>query len=171
MGRRKVVSLKLLKENKILFTSHSIGEEALYSLRIFHAEKSVSFIYEKPVYFYTIREGSQSGLRIDDPWGDVARCLKEYLLGQGIYHIFGNTVNAFAMVALVVSLDRINQMYEGREKKQRMKERLIQFHNLYDKSIGIEYRNMSYKAKIFAPLLLHDVYWPVMLASQIRKRA
>ncbi len=170
-GVRKVVSLKLLRENRITFTSHSIGEEALYSFRILHAAGSISFIEEKPVYYYVIHENSQSGLRIADPWGDVAKCLKEYILEQGMYDKFGDTLNAFGLAALVVSLDRINQMFEGREKKQRAEERMIQFHDFYDKSFGIDYRNMSYKAKVFTPFLLHDIYWPVMLASKLRKRA
>ena len=61
-GVRKAVRLKLLKENNISFTSHDIGEEALYSFQALHAAENVSFLDEKPVYFYVNHDNSQSKL-------------------------------------------------------------------------------------------------------------
>ena len=48
---------------------------------------------------------------MDDPWGTVVDEMKEYLIINGLYDEYANTLNAFNLTATVVSLDRIQQMY------------------------------------------------------------
>ena len=131
---RKAVSLKLLRDNNIGFTSHSVGEEALYSFRVLHAAASMSFIDKKPVYFYVNHEGSQSKLRIADPLGEVVSCLRNYLLEQGLYRKYADTVNAFNLTSTLISLDRIEWMYTGERKRNEVADRM-RFFELQSKAL------------------------------------
>ena len=168
-GVRKAVSLKLLRDNNIGFTSHSVGEEALYSFRVLHAAASMSFIDKKPVYFYVNHEGSQSKLRIADPLGEVVSCLRNYLLEQGLYRIYADTVNAFNLSSTLISLDRIEWMYTGERKRNEVADRMRFFAESYDNSADMDYESLSYKAKLFAPFLQKGICRPVLIASRVRK--
>lgn len=167
-GVRKCVKTELLKKNHITYTAHSIGEEALYSFRIMLAANSVSFIDEKPVYFYVNHENSQSKLKMDDPWGQIVECLRDYFIENKLYQYYANTLNAFNLTATVVSLDRIEQMYEGHEKQKKAKARIKKCLKLYDRSAGIDYGSMSRKAKVFVPFVLREKYEVVLWASKLR---
>ncbi len=168
-GVRKAVRLSLLRDNNIRFTSHVMGEEALYSFRILYAAERIDFIDEKPVYFYVNHAYSQSKIQMIDPWGQVVKNMKEYLEEAGLYREFADSFNAFNLTATVVSLDRIAQMYKGKERKKYAEDRILQFQSLNDTSKGIDYHNMSYKAKFFIPFLLKEIYLPVMICSRIKK--
>lgn len=168
-GVRKAVKLELLTEYNIRFTSHSIGEEALYSFCVLYAAETIGFIDEKPVYFYVNHDNSQSKIQMADPWGEVALHLKDYLKEQNIYQKYADTMNAFLFTALVVSLDKIDQIYKGSKKIEVVKERLMNFYKVYDKNVGIDRKSMSYKAKIFVPFLKHGIYWPVLLVSRLKR--
>lgn len=167
-GVRKAVSLKLLRENNIVFTSHSVGEEALYSFRVLYAANSVGFIDEKAVYFYVIHENSQSSQKIIDPLGSVVDEMKNFLLKQNLYETYADTVNSFNMTATIISLDRIGQFYKGADKRNKMNIRVKQFKDSYDYSYGIDYKGLSYKAKIFVPFVKNGVYWPVFVVGKFR---
>lgn len=167
-GVRKAVRRELLKRDHISYTSHTVGEEALYSFRILKEAKTVGFI-EKPVYFYVNHENSQSKTVMDDPWGPVVDEMKEYLIINGLYDEYANTLNAFNLTATVVSLDRIQQMYRGTIKKEKASERLNQFRNVYDKKAKIDNSNMMNKAKIFEWSILCNMYRPVFFFSAIKK--
>jgi glycosyltransferase involved in cell wall biosynthesis len=167
-GVRKAVSLRLLKENNIEYTLHSIGEEALYSFRILYAADRIGFLDEKPVYFYVNHEGSQSKIKSSDPWGGAVECLKEYLQENGLYEKFADTLNAFRATAAVVSLDRIARLYKGETCRKNAKVRICRFHMLYDKERGIDLDSMSYKAKIFVPFLMKGQYRLIFLCSWLK---
>lgn len=167
-GVRKAVSATLLKKNKINFTLHSIGEEALYSFRVLYAANTIGFIKEKALYFYVNHSNSQSKLAMDDPWGGIVNCLRDYFIQQDLYEKFADTLNAFNVTATVVSLDRINRMYHGEQKRLIAINRMDRFKRLYDRHANLDYPNMSYKAKIFTPFLLNGYYWPVMICSSLK---
>lgn len=57
---------------------------------------------------------------MDDPWGPVVDEMKEYLIINGLYDEYANTLNAFNLTATVVSLDRIQQMYRGTIKRKKL---------------------------------------------------
>lgn len=167
-GVRKAISLELLRKNNIKFTEHNVGEEALYSFKAVHAAKSIGFITEKPVYFYVNHEGSQSKTRTSDPWGPVVECLKEYLEQMGLYKEYANTLNAFNFTATLVSLDKIEQMYNGKKKKEISRKRMDKFRTIYDKTAGIDYKSMSLKAKLFLPFIKQGILWPIFVCSRLR---
>lgn len=167
-GVRKAVRLSLLKENNIEYTSHKIGEEALYSFRVLYIAKSIAFISEKPVYYYVNHENSQSKLKVSDPWGKVVESLKKYLKEENLYEKFSETINAFNITALVISLDRIEKMYKGNKKKDIINERIRYFNKIYDNTVGIDKKNMDIKAKIFIPFIMRKKYFVILLCSKIK---
>lgn len=167
-GVRKAVSLKLLKENQIKYTAHSIGEEALYSFRILYAASTIEFIDKKAVYYYVNHENSQSKLKIADPWGEVVECVKRHIEEMGIYDEFANTLNAFNITATVVSFDKIQQMYKGSERNRIASNRIFKFNQNYDKNYGIDKKNMSFKARIFIPCIKRGLYSPIFLCSSLK---
>lgn len=166
---RKAVRLSLIKENQIYFTEHCIGEETLYSFQLLNATSKIGFIKNKPVYYYINHDESLSKTKMEDPWGSVVLAVKKYLKEKELYEKFADTINAFNISATVVSLDRINQQYKGRKKKEKAIARIEEFYNLYDRNAGIDYKNLSYKAKIFVPFILKKNYFPVFLCSKIRQ--
>ena len=167
-GVRKAVRSEILKQYQIEFTSHCIGEEALYSFKVLDVAKTIGFIDTKFLYYYVNHANSQSKLITSDPWGDIVVYLKDYLSKRGIYHKYGDTLNALNMTATIISIDRISHMYHGQQIPVEVAARLDKFFTLYDRSTGMDYKNMSYKAKLFAPFLLNGSYWPVIACSKLR---
>ncbi|MGO0051689.1 glycosyltransferase family 2 protein [Streptococcus suis] len=169
-GVRKAVSLKLLKDNNIKYTSHTIGEEALYSFRILYVSKKIGFLDEKPVYFYVNHEDSLSRSKTLDPWGAVAETMSEYLKENGLYREYADTVNAFRCTAVVVSFDKITQFVTKPELQIRIKERMSKYRQCYDTSAGIDLESMSYKAKLFVPFIKLGIIFPVVWCSKLRRK-
>lgn len=168
-GVRKCVKLKLLRDNKIKYTSHSIGEEALYSFRILQCAKNIDFIDEQPVYFYVNHEKSQSKLQVIDPWGPVVENLYGYLLSNNLYEKYSNTLNSFNITATVIALDKIGQMNKIVNKDIYAKERLKKFQRFYNKHAGIDWINTSFKANIFIPFIILGIYKPIFWGRKIIK--
>ncbi|MCG4808450.1 hypothetical protein L0P46_11310, partial [Collinsella aerofaciens] len=73
---------------------------------------------------YVNHENSQSKLRAIDPLGNVVMFLREYLQQQNLYLKFADTVNAFNLTATIISLDRIAQMYKGKEMVHKAEDRI-----------------------------------------------
>lgn len=167
-GVRKAVRLTLLKDNKIEYTSHCVGEEALYSFRVLYSAKRVAFLDEKPVYYYVNHENSQSKTVMEDPWGGVVHTIQGYLKESQVYDEYADTLNAFSATATVVSLDRIAKLYKGPERRDHAKKRVDQFLEEYDRKEQIDKSSMSLKAKVFVPFLLRGLYHPVILCSKLR---
>lgn len=102
-GVRKCVKLQLIRDNRIKYSNHKIGEEAIYSYLVLREAQSIGFI-DTPVYHYLQHGESLSNSVVEDPWGPVAIALKEKVIEKGDYHQYGNTVNAFIETSAVVSL-------------------------------------------------------------------
>lgn len=167
-GVRKAVKAELIKTNEILYTSHSIGEEALFSFRVLQYAKSVTFLDDKPVYYYVNHAGSQSKQMSDDPWGGVVDTIREYLLTNNIYPMYADTLNAFNVVATVISIDRISNMYSGTAMKIKAKDRIEKFTSVFDATYGIDYTNIMTKSRLFAKQLSKGRYWMIYVASKVR---
>lgn len=168
-GVRKAVRKSILTDNNIHYTDHKVGEEALYSFRVVYAAESVAFLDEKPVYYYVNHEGSQSKTVMEDPWGEVVTTIANYLKTNGLYKDFADTVNAFAITAMVVSIDKINILYKKNTKKKLLKNRIEKFKRDYDYSANTDLNSMSVKAKIFVPFIKRGLIWPVVISSNLKK--
>ncbi len=168
-GVRKAVSMDLLKAHHIMYSDLEIGEESLYGFRLFEAAQSIDFIDEKPVYTYVNHEGSQSKLPVADPWGEAVKELKQYLTEDtGRLETFADTFNALNVVATIVSMDRITQLYQGKEQKERIADRMKEYQALTIPSFGIDKRSMMGKARILLPFLKAGMTGPIVFCSKLR---
>ena len=168
-GVRKAVRLKLIKEGNIKYSSLSNGEENLYSYQVLRSASSYSFIKEKPVYFYVNHLGSQSKLINDDPYEKVRIAIKDYIQGEGEYKIYANTINALNVMSTIISIDRITQMFQGKDRIHRLRDRVSQFHSSIDNTYPIDKRNLPKKASIFIPLLQKGIFLPIMWCSLLKR--
>lgn len=168
-GWRKAVRRKVLIENDIQFTNHQNGEEALYSMRLLLASKKISFLDECPVYFYVNREGSQSKIKIDDPWGGVVDVVRDYLISQSLIKKYGDTVNAFSITATIISIDRIvNNHTDKNEIKRLVNNRVSYYRNTEIQNSGIDFKSLDYKALLMYPFLKINFLYPLAFISKVR---
>ena len=167
-GVRKVVKRSIINKNNIQYTSHKIGEEAIFSYKVLYYANTISFI-PTPVYSYIQRPDSQSHLSLDDPWGDVALELKNVIKAGGIYDFYANTINAFLLTAAAVSADKLAQKYTYNDYLAKIKARMQLYDKLVDKNHSIDYVHMSNKARLLSLFLLNKCYLLVWLMSKIKQ--
>lgn len=167
-GVRKVVRAKFLKEFNILYSTLSIGEENLYSFKLLYFSKSYTFLDSMPVYFYIDHLDSQSKLIDKDPYMPVYKILLDYINSTDNYDHFANTLNALNIEATVISIDRITQMFKGKERKKELKLRMQLFIDCFDKKQSIDKKSLMFKAKIFIPFLKARIVWPIVFCSKLR---
>ena len=167
-GVRKSVKSELLTKNKVEFSEHKVGEEAIYSFLLMHYAKSFSFI-KGSVYDYVNHAGSQSDTLDNDPWGGVAIALKEKVMQMGLYDKYADTINAFIATATIVSLDKMTRNYTGTEYQRRAKERVRRFQTEIDRNYPVDLGHMSVKAKILYPFVVSGCIVPIYVASRINR--
>lgn len=167
-GVRKAVKKYLLLENKIGFSKHKIGEEAIYSFLILWNAESFSFI-NGSVYDYVNREGSQSDFQMDDPWGEVALALKKKIVEMDLYTKYANTINAFIITAAIVSLDKMALKYEYRAYRKLAKERIRNLRKNIDLQHSIDFYSLDKKAIALYPFLKMGWITPVYIISRLRR--
>ena len=167
-GVRKAVKSELLLKNKIKFTEHKVGEEAIYSFLLMYHAESISFI-KGSVYEYVNRGGSQSDTIDDDPLIVVAYALKEKILQMGLYGYYANTINAFIVTAAIISLDRMAGIYEWSEYKIKAKDRLLKYRQEVDPDKPVDTDHMMGKAKMLYPFLKAGMITPIYFASCVNR--
>lgn len=167
-GVRKTVKTELLLNNKIGFTEHKVGEEAIYSFLLMHYAKSFSFI-KGSVYEYVNRAGSQSDTKDDDPWGRVATALKEKAMQIGVYEQYADTINAFITTATIVSLDKMAGKYTGSKYRKKARERVRRYRCEVDKNFPVDIKHMDTKAKLMYPFLKVGWIMPIHVASCVKR--
>lgn len=155
-------------KNKIRFTEHKVGEEAIYSFLLMHYAKSFSFI-RGSVYEYVNRTGSQSDTKDDDPWGSVATALKGKTMQMGLYEQYADTINAFIATATIVSLDKMAGKYSEAEYRQKAKERVQRYLSEVDKNFPVGIKHMGMKAKLIYPFMKVGWTTPIRVASCMKR--
>lgn len=165
---RKAVKRDLLLDNKIEFSKYKIGEEAIYSFLILWNANTFSFI-NKSVYDYVNRAGSQSDLQMDDPWGEVALALKKKVAEMELYTKYANTVNAFIIMATIVSLDKMSLKYEYRTYRKLAKERIQNLRKNIDLQYSIDFSSLDKKAIILYPFVKMKWIMPIYIISRLRR--
>ncbi len=151
-GWKKAAKTTLIKENNIFYTSHKVGEEALYSFMLLHYARTIGFI-ESYVYFHDLRDDSLSQTVLEDPWGDVAIYLKDNVVKMGLYDIYAETLNSFILTATVISLDKIVQIYDKKSYKIKAVDRLKQYNCQIDKNKKINKKYLTKKVLLMLPLI------------------
>lgn len=133
-----------------------------------HYAESFSFI-DGSVYEYVNRTGSQSDTKDDDPWGTVAKALKEKVEQMGLYKEYANTINAFIATATIVSLDKMAGKYLGQLYREKARERVKRYQQEMDKTYPVDTKHMQRKAKVLYPFLRIGWIFPIYLASRINR--
>ena len=153
-GVRKCVKLRLINDNKISYSNHKIGEEAIYSYQVIRNAKSIGFI-DKSVYCCMLHDNSLSRTKVDDPWGDVAITLREIVRNQGDYPMYANTLNAFISSAAAVSMLKMAQYHSYSSFKakgvERMNKLKLSIDNEYETDwvhTSLQIRTMLWLAKL-----------------------
>lgn len=164
-GVRKAAKRQLLLDNNILFTDHKVGEEAIYSFLLLYYARSIAFITGS-VYQYINRDGSQSDLKDDDPWGDVALALRNTITDLHVYDQYADTVNSFFATATIVSIDKLAQKYKYKFFRQKAKLRLDKYFAEIDMSHNIDKAHMAKKARLMLPFINRKLVFPLYIASK-----
>lgn len=166
-GVRKCLKISVLRENNIRYTKHKIGEEALYSYQVLYYAKSIGFI-EQPVYNYVLRGDSQSHLKIDNAWCDVAIALRDKVRSMGVYEEYADTLNAFVLTAAAGYAKNIATNHSVSDYCLKTKDvTLWQTENL-DKGFPVDKKSMSVKAKVVSMLLRYRLFGLIWLLSKGR---
>ncbi len=151
-GVRKAVKTQLLKKNGIKFTEHKVGEEALYSFLVLYYANSMEFI-SKTVYLYVNRIGSQSDTEDDDPWGPVVKRMKSKIKEMDIYERYAETINAFLLSALIVSLDKMAKQCKYCDFLKKAKKRIEEYKDLHDYEKKIDFKSIDNKVIYTYPII------------------
>lgn len=167
-GVRKAAKSELLREKKIEFSEHEVGEEAIYSFMLVHYAMSFSFI-RGSVYKYFNHPGSQSDTADDDPWGEVATALKEKIIQMGLYEEYADTINAFLATATIVSIDKMTRKYYGADFQCKAKKRVQRYRKEVDRQFPVDLKHMGTKAKIMYPFLSTGWITPIYIASRVNR--
>lgn len=168
-GVRKTANLEFIKKHNILYSDDCVGEEALYSFKLVYFANNIGFIDKKPLYYYVNRLNSQSKKPIEDPLKEVYLKIADFVRNKGVYSRFASTLNAFNITSAIISIDRLNNFYSKKTYRQKLKQKVQDYSRLYDCNYGINYKSMSVKALIFVPCFKLQIYWPITLASNIKK--
>lgn len=167
-GVRKAVKKTLVDNYNIRYTEEKNGEEALFSFLILLYGDKIGFLSEKPVYMYVNRSNSQSKLQIIDPWGKTVERIKIYCINNNLYPKYATTINAFLITAIIISIDRIVQMYEGKEKNDLIKNKQREFFSKFDSKYKVDKKSMTVKARIFLPFFRIGWFYPLCVASKFK---
>lgn len=166
-GVRKVVKREIIENHNIRYSDHKVGEEVLFTYASVFYSKTIAFI-DKPVYFYIQRDDSLSHSKMDNPWGEVALALKAKTIENGSYIEYANTINAFILTAAAVSSDRLVTNYEKDEYRCKIEVLYNSLMQNLDLSYPIDYRHMSFKARLLGQLILARRFGFVRMISKIK---
>lgn len=166
-GWRKVIKANIIKDNGIEYSRDTVGEEALFSFRVFYHASKIGFL-SKPVLHYVDYPTSQSKKGNDDPWGTVVTKLDDYVKNNIGKNAYIREINSFAYTALVVSLYRIGVNHRFKEA--------IQLSKIQIKKVGENYlydcNKMSLEArvKMLLPFVRMRFVLPIVLFSKLKNR-
>lgn len=167
-GVRKALKINVIRDYNVKYTNHKIGEEALYSFLVLWYAKSVAFI-EKPLYNYVQRGDSQSHIKVDDPWGDVALAMKAKISEMGLYPKYADTINAFLLTASAVSANNIVKNHTFATYLTEVKKCRKRLDKDIDCKYHIDRASMSVKARIIGRLLQNGFYGLIWVIVKLRE--
>lgn len=165
-GWRKVVKKSLIIENNIVYSSDAVGEEALFSFRLFHHSQKIGFLGEM-VYHYVDYPVSQSKKGKDDPWGKVVdnlNCFIKENIGLEAYY---KEINTFAYTALVVSLYRISNNHHFFEAIKLSKDKIREIKKKYKAQCSK--KCMEMRVKVVMPFIKLNLVFPIILTAKFKK--
>ena len=165
-GWRKAVKVSLIKENKIRYSEHKVGEEAIYSFCVLQHSDSIRFLKDR-FYNYEIRKGSLSQSYNLDPWWDVCIALKKHIKKMNCYEIYADTINAFMCVATVITLNRHAKNLSWKEYKKISKKIILRLDKAIDQKYCIDKKHISKKIRMLIPMMRYPLF--MFIVSRVYK--
>jgi len=164
-GCRKVVKASLIHDHQIRYTQDVVGEEALFSFRVFQYAQRIGFL-GKPVYHYVDYPTSQSKKGEEDPWGGVVTRLEEYLREQNLDQQYEKQLSSFALTALVVSLYRISAGNGFFTAVKKCREKIRDFKQ--ENRAETDPVSLQTRVKLMAPLVRWNLAAAIVLISKLK---
>ena len=166
-GCRKVVAKEIIINNHIEYSSDPVGEEALFSFRVFYHAKRIGFLGEF-VLHYVDYPTSQSKKGADDPWGAVVVKLDEYIKTEIGDTAYRKEINSFAYTALVVSLYRIGINHRLKDANLLSKKQIQTVTKNYP--CDCNKYSLERRVKILLPFVRIRFTLPIVLLSKLKNR-
>lgn len=168
-GVRKVVRRSLIVNGSVKYSGLDVGEENLYTYLVLSLAEDISFVDEKPIYFYVNRPGSQSKSILDDPYGPVYDAVRLQIEQDETYEKYAATLNTLNAVAAVVSFDRITKNHSGIQLLEASKVAIAKFRQKHDSRFGFDYKSMDSRVKVLIPLLNISARRSLVLVCRIKQ--
>lgn len=165
-GWRKAYRVQLLLNNEIFYSTHKVGEEAIFSFKALFYSQSVGFIAKK-VYSYVLHDGSLSSTKLEDPWGDVVQNLKNAIVELGVYESYANTLNAFQVSAAAVSLRRLAKSYSYKLYCVKARERIIIMNERINPNFSIDDNSLKSAAKVMKLLMANNALFLTYILGRV----
>jgi len=166
-GCRKVIRASILKENEIEYSCDAVGEEALFSFRVFHHATKIGFL-GLPVLHYVDYPTSQSKKGADDPWGCVVERLYNYLAENHMLDSYRKQINSFAYTALVVSAYRISVNHSFFKARSLIVKKTKEVQQKY--KYDCDKDCLETRVKLLLPFLRLKLTLPIVLIAKLKKR-
>lgn len=166
-GWRKVIQRKLIVENNILYSEDTVGEEAIFSFKVFYYADKIEFA-KKLLYHYVDMPASQSKKGMDEPWKSVVEQMKRFLQEEKLFEVYRKEWNSFAASSLIVSLYRTSCNYPLAEAIQKCKQMI----KIYKKNNIYEYCKISLENRVILLLFFVKInsVFPIVCISKLKKR-
>lgn len=165
-GWRKAYKEQLLLNNEIRYSTHKVGEEAIFSFKALYYAKSVGSISNK-VYSYVLHEGSLSSTMLEDPWGEVVLNLEKEITDMGVYEKYANTLNAFHVSAAAVSLRRLAKKYKFKDYCSKARERIRTMNNRINSIYDIDDNSLIRAAKVMKKLMANNALFITYVLGRV----
>lgn len=166
-GCRKVVAREIIINNQIEYSSDPVGEEALFSFRVFYHAKSIGFLGAF-VLHYVDYPTSQSKKGADDPWGAVVVKLDEYIKAEIGDTAYRKEINSFAYTALIVSLYRIGINHQLKDAISLSKKQIQMVAKSYP--CDCNKYSLERRVKMLLPFVRIRFILPIVLLSKLKNR-
>ena len=166
-GWRKVIKADIIKDNKIEYSSDPVGEEAIFSFRVFYHASQIGFL-GIPVLHYVDYPASQSKKGNDDPWGGVVDRLSGYLSDNGLLKQYNKQVNSFAYTALAVSIYRISNNHSFREATSLVLARIKEVKQKY--KYDCDKACLEGRVRLLLPFIRLNLAFPMVLVAKLKKQ-
>lgn len=167
-GAVKIIKRNIIESNKIFFSNHDVGEEAIFTFDVLRNSQVISFL-KKPMYHYVQSNEGQHKKGDVDPLYNTVYEMKKHMMDKGLYDKYEVALNNMAMKALSMSLYRCSLKYKFTKAQIKMLEKI----NLYNKDFNfkkLDKEKLNQSAKLLLPFIRCKITIPIYVASKLRNK-
>lgn len=167
-GAVKIIKRNIIESNKIFFSNHDVGEEAIFTFDVLRNSQVISFL-KKPMYHYVQYNEGQHKKGDVDPLYNTVHEMKKHMMDKGLYDKYEVALNNMAMKALSMSLYRCSLKYKFTKAQIKMLEKI----NLYNKDFNfkkLDKEKLNQSAKLLLPFIRCKITIPIYVASKLRNK-